>query len=52
MGSDLTCEPFQFSEPSGKGLGQRIHAYFAVLGGVELELPERSSQPQPADLGA
>ena len=41
MDTDFTCEPSQFSEPSGKGLGQRIHAYFAELGGLELELPER-----------
>ncbi|MFM7169858.1 MAG: FitA-like ribbon-helix-helix domain-containing protein [Cyanobium sp.] len=32
----------------GKGLGSRIHAHFAQLGGVELELPERSSLPSPA----
>jgi plasmid stability protein len=33
---------------SGQGLGSRIHAHFAPLGGVELELPERSSMPTPA----
>ena len=33
---------------TGQGLGSRIHAHFAQLGGVELELPERSSQPMPA----
>ena len=37
---------------SGKGLGSRIHDHFAQLGGVELELelelPERSSLPTPA----
>jgi plasmid stability protein len=33
---------------TGQGLGSRIHAHFAQLGGVELELPERSSQPIPA----
>jgi plasmid stability protein len=32
----------------GKGLGSRIHAHFAQLGGVELELPERASLPTPA----
>jgi plasmid stability protein len=32
--------------PAGsKGLGSRIHAHFARLGGVELELPERSAPP-------
>ena len=35
--------------PAGKGLGSRIHAHFAQLGGVELELPERSSLPTPAE---
>jgi antitoxin FitA len=32
----------------GKGLGSRIHEHFAQLGGVELELPECSSLPTPA----
>ncbi len=32
--------------PAGsKGLGSRIQAHFARLGGVELELPERSAPP-------
>lgn len=30
------------------GLGTRIHARFAALGGVELELPARSQQPRAA----
>ena len=30
-------------------LGNHIHAHFAELGGVELDLPERSSAPAPAD---
>lgn len=29
------------------GLGSRIHAHFAQLGSVELNLPERSSLPSP-----
>ena len=29
----------------GQGLGIRIHAHFALLGGVELELTEPSSSP-------
>ncbi len=33
---------------AGTGLGSRIQAHFAQLGGVELDLPERSSQPSPA----
>jgi plasmid stability protein len=36
------------SSPVARGLGSRIQAHFAHLGGVELELPERTSQPQPA----
>jgi plasmid stability protein len=30
---------------AGKGVGSRIHEHFAQLGGVELELPERSALP-------
>ena len=30
-------------------LGTRIHAHFAALGGVELELPERRSAAAPAE---
>lgn len=38
------------SPPSAvQGVGSRIHAHFAGLGGVELELPERSDQPASAD---
>ena len=33
---------------SEQGLGSRIQAHFAQLGGVELVLPERSSGPEPA----
>jgi plasmid stability protein len=37
------------SEPASavQGLGSHIHAHFARLGGVELELPDRHSIPQP-----
>jgi len=40
--------------PSSKGLGSRIHDHFAQLGGVELELelPERSSLPTPAQFNS
>jgi antitoxin FitA len=31
------------------GLGSRIHARFAALGGLELDLPARSKQPKSAD---
>lgn len=37
-----------------EGLGQRMHARFAALGGVELELPSRSgpgSATRAADFG-
>lgn len=45
-------EAKQPSPATKQGLGSRIHAHFAPLGGVELELPERSSQPSPAQFGA
>jgi plasmid stability protein len=32
-----------------QGLGSRIHAHFAELGGVDLDLPARTSAPLPAD---
>ena len=32
------------------GLGSRIHARFAVIGGVELDLPSRSQAARAADL--
>jgi plasmid stability protein len=38
--------------PTGAGLGSRIHAHFAKLGGVELDLPARTSQPTPAEFGS
>lgn len=33
------------------GMGDRIHARFAELGGVELELPARTGLPRAADFG-
>ena len=48
-------EAIEASQPSAatkQGLGSRIHAHFAPFGGVELELPQRSSQPTPAQFGA
>ena len=33
------------------GLGSRVHARFAALGGVELTLPERSDAPRAANFG-
>jgi plasmid stability protein len=39
--------------PAGQGLGSRIQAHFAQLGGVELDLPERRrSMAQPAEFAA
>lgn len=35
-----------------EGLGSRIQAHFAQLGGAELDLPPRASAPMPADFGA
>jgi plasmid stability protein len=39
------------SQPAAQaqGLGSRIQAHFAKLGGVELDLPERTSVPTPAE---
>ncbi|HEX5495545.1 MAG TPA: plasmid stabilization protein [Mycobacteriales bacterium] len=35
-----------------RGLGSRIHARFAALGGVELDLPDRHEAPRPAEFDA
>ncbi len=35
---------------SPKDLGRAIHARFAALGGVELELPERGPRREPPEL--
>ena len=40
------------SEPAASGLGSRIHARFAAIGGVELDLPPRRELPRAADLQA
>jgi antitoxin FitA len=40
------------SEPFSGGLGSRIHARFAAIGGVELDLPTRRELPRAADLQA
>ena len=37
------------AEVRGERLGTRINAHFAALGGVELELPERSSASASAE---
>ena len=37
------------NDPAHEGLGTRIRERFAALGGVELELPERSEAARAAD---
>ncbi|MXX22391.1 MAG: plasmid stabilization protein, partial [Rhodospirillales bacterium] len=37
--------------PPPKDLGRPIHARFAALGGVELELPERGPMRPPPEFG-
>jgi antitoxin FitA len=36
--------------PAASGLGSRIHARFAAVGGVELDLPPRADAPRAAGL--
>lgn len=36
--------------PASGGLGSRIRARFAAVGGVELDLPRRSEMPRAASL--
>jgi plasmid stability protein len=35
--------------PATQGVGRRIHDHFARLGGLELELTDRSDQPDAPD---
>lgn len=44
-------ERFAAPEPE-KGLGTRVHERFAPLGGMDIELPERSEQPRAAEFDA
>ena len=37
-------------QPATQGVGRRIHDHFARLGGLELDLPVRSDQPDAPDL--
>lgn len=39
-------------QSSSGGLGSRIHARFAAIGGAELDLPTRRELPRAADLHA
>jgi plasmid stability protein len=48
----LTAEPVSGSPPSERGWGDRVHARFAALGGVELEVPSRRDMPRPPVLPA
>jgi len=40
------------AQHASSGLGSRIHARFADVGGVELDLPRRSEMPRAASLQA
>ena len=43
----------RFAAPAPElGLGTRIHERFAALGGIDLELPQRSEQPRAAEFDA
>ncbi len=43
----------RFATPAPeRGLGTRIHERFAALGGIDLELPQRSEQPRAAKFDA
>ncbi len=43
----------RFATPAPeRGLGTRIHERFAALGGIDLELPQRSEQPRAAEFDA
>jgi plasmid stability protein len=43
----LTALTKDASRVSGRGLAERIHARFAALGGVDLELPPREPAREP-----
>jgi len=43
----------RFAAPeSGLGLGTRIHERFAALGGMDIDLPQRSERPRAAEFDA
>ncbi|MFI0348809.1 MAG: FitA-like ribbon-helix-helix domain-containing protein [Chthoniobacterales bacterium] len=42
---NILNEHFKESAPAG-GMGDRIHARFAAIGGIELELPSRAGSPR------
>ncbi len=39
-------------EADSGGIGSRIHSRFAVLGGVDLDLPSRTEAPRSAEFDA
>lgn len=41
----------QLSVPEHRGLGSRMHARFADIGGVELDTPPRTEGPRAAEFG-
>lgn len=43
----LTALTKETSRSSGRGLAERIHARFAAVGGVDLELPPREPVREP-----
>jgi plasmid stability protein len=43
-------EALPSQQPSSVGLGSRIHARFAAIGGAELELPARREAPRAPSL--
>lgn len=44
----LAVNPSPMPLSSADGVGSRIRAHFADLGGVELDVPPRTSSPEPA----
>jgi antitoxin FitA len=44
---NILHEHFKESAPVG-GMGDRMHARFAAIGGIELELPSRAGAPRAA----
>jgi antitoxin FitA len=44
---NILHEHFKESAPVG-GMGDRMHARFAAIGGIELELPSRAGAPKAA----
>ena len=45
---DILCRTISQASPP-KDLGRAIHAHFAALGGIDLELPERGPMRPPLE---